>query len=230
MRCPQCQHDNRHTARFCAACGSALALPCPACRNVNAAEAAFCDNCGTPLLAAPAAPVHPQPVDVPRWAADEPRSQTATTAAEPMAPDAERRQLTVLFCDLVDSTRLAEQLDPEDLRELVRSYQAICAEVVQRFSGHIAQYLGDGLLIYFGYPQAHEDDAQRAVHAGLEMIKALAVLKRRLRQERNLRLAARVGIHPGSGSAPNGMKRLACFAKRSVVSSGVLFHRFPPPW
>src|SRR5215471_6783082 len=81
----------------------------------------------------------------------------------PWTPDAERRQLTVLFCDLVDSTVLASQLDPEDLREVVRAYQDMCAKVIARFEGHIAQYLGDGLLVYFGYPQAHEDDAQRAV-------------------------------------------------------------------
>jgi class 3 adenylate cyclase len=84
-------------------------------------------------------------------------------------PDAERRQLTVMFCDLVDATRLSGQLDPEDLREVVRTYQAACAGVIQRFEGHIAQYLGDGLLVYFGYPQAHEDDAQRAVRTGLAM-------------------------------------------------------------
>src|SRR5262249_18887055 len=85
----------------------------------------------------------------------------------PAAPaDAERRQLTVLFCDLVDSTALSSQLDPEDLREVVRAYQDTCAKVIARFEGHIAQYLGDGLLVYFGYPQAHEDDAQRAVRAG----------------------------------------------------------------
>jgi len=79
-------------------------------------------------------------------------------------PDAERRQLTVLFCDLVDSTALARQLDPEDLREVVRAYQDTCAKVIARFEGHIAQYLGDGLLVYFGYPQAHEDDAQGVSH------------------------------------------------------------------
>ena len=105
---------------------------------------------------------------------------TAVSAPHPTAPpatpppqEAERRQLTVLFCDLVDSTRLAGQLDPEDLREVVRAYQATCAEVIQRFDGHIAQYLGDGLLVYFGYPQAHEDDAQRAVRAALGSIAAL---------------------------------------------------------
>jgi class 3 adenylate cyclase len=85
----------------------------------------------------------------------------------PPPPDAERRQLTVLFCDLVDSTQLAGQLDPEDYRQVVRAYQTTAAQVIQRFDGHIAQYLGDGLLVYFGYPQAHEDDAQRAVHTGL---------------------------------------------------------------
>jgi class 3 adenylate cyclase len=79
----------------------------------------------------------------------------------PAPPEAERRQLTVLFCDLVDSTVLARQLDPEELREVVRAYQDTCAKVITRFEGHIAQYLGDGLLVYFGYPLAHEDDAQR---------------------------------------------------------------------
>src|SRR5215831_5968734 len=90
--------------------------------------------------------------------------------------DAERRQLTVLFCDLVDSTLLARQLDPEDLREVVRAYQEACAKVIARFEGHIAQYLGDGLLVYFGYPLAHEDDAQRAVRAGLGIVEALGQL------------------------------------------------------
>ena len=98
----------------------------------------------------------------------------ATAAGQvPRLPDAERRQLTVLFCDLVDSTAFSGQLDPEDYREVVRAYQATCAVVIQRFEGHIAQYLGDGLLVYFGYPQAHEDDAQRAIHTGLAGIEAM---------------------------------------------------------
>jgi class 3 adenylate cyclase len=87
--------------------------------------------------------------------------------------EGERRQLTVMFCDLVDSTALSARLDPEDLREVVRTYQQACAEVISRFEGHIAQYLGDGLLVYFGYPRAHEDDARRAVRAGLEIVQAL---------------------------------------------------------
>jgi predicted ATPase/class 3 adenylate cyclase len=111
--------------------------------------------------------------------------------------EAERRQLTVLFCDLVGSTALAGQLDPEDWREVVRAYQAACAEVIGRFEGHIAQYLGDGLLVYFGYPQAHEDDALRAVRAGLGMVEAMDTLRLRLVQEWGIRLAVRLGIHTG---------------------------------
>jgi class 3 adenylate cyclase len=88
-------------------------------------------------------------------------AQPATPQATPPPGDAERRQPTVLFCDLVDSTRLASQLDPEDYRDVVRAYQAACTVAIERYDGHMAQYLGDGLLVYFGYPQAHEDDAQR---------------------------------------------------------------------
>jgi TOMM system kinase/cyclase fusion protein len=112
-------------------------------------------------------------------------------------PEAERRQLTVLFCDLVDSTALANRLDPEEWREVVRAYQSTCAEVIQRFEGHIAQYLGDGLLIYFGYPLAHEDDAQRAVRAALGMVDALGQLNARLVGEWGIQVAVRVGIHTG---------------------------------
>jgi class 3 adenylate cyclase/predicted ATPase len=136
-----------------------------------------------------------------------PSGQQSTTHAEqsaqaetPLAsqmPDAERRQLTVMFCDLVESTSLSGQLDPEDLREVVRAYQSACSEVIQRFEGHVAQLLGDGLLVYFGYPQAHEDDAHRAVRTGLGTLDAMGILNTRLDRERGIRLAVRVGIHTG---------------------------------
>src|SRR5207245_7599444 len=96
-----------------------------------------------------------------------------------------------------DSTALASQLDPEDLREVVRAYQEACAKVIARFEGHIAQYLGDGLLVYFGYPLAHEDDAQRAVRAGLGMVEALGQLNTRLAPERVARVIVRLGMRPG---------------------------------
>src|SRR5438128_8694600 len=123
--------------------------------------------------------------------------QSAGPLLAPPTPEAERRQLTVLFCDLVDSTALSSQLDPEDLRAVVRAYQETCAKVIARFEGHIAQYLGDGLLVYFGYPLAHEDDAQRAVRTGLGMVEAIGQLNTRLGRERGVHLAVRLGIHTG---------------------------------
>src|SRR5262249_2767334 len=126
-----------------------------------------------------------------------PASPPATPETTSAPPEAERRQLTVLFCDLVDSTVLASQLDPEDLREVVRAYQDTCGKVIARFEGHIAQYLGDGLLVYFGYPLAHEDDAQRAVRAGLGIVEALGQLNTHLTQARGVQLAVRLGVHTG---------------------------------
>jgi TOMM system kinase/cyclase fusion protein len=143
-----------------------------------------------------------------------PDPQAAPPTPRPPAPvepyplDAERRQLTVMFCDLVDSTALATQLDPEELREVVQAYQAACAKVIARYEGHIAQYLGDGLLVYFGYPLAHEDDAHRAVRAGLGIVEALGQLNAHLEQEglrpaptqsrqRRIHLAVRLGVHTG---------------------------------
>jgi class 3 adenylate cyclase len=120
------------------------------------------------------------------------RSQTV-----PSAPDAERRQLTVMFCDLVGSTDLAQSLDAEDPRSVVRSYQEAASRVIERYTGHVAQYLGDGLLVYFGHPQAHEDDAERAVRAGLEMLAALRTLNDAIEPTHGLRLSPRVGIHTG---------------------------------
>jgi class 3 adenylate cyclase len=123
--------------------------------------------------------------------------ETNPAPATGSVPDGERRQLTVLFCDLVDSTKLAALLDPEDWREVVRAYQASAAKAIGRFDGHVAQYLGDGLVVYFGYPRAHEDDAERAVRAGLDIVPAMGELNARLERERNLRLSVRIGIHTG---------------------------------
>jgi class 3 adenylate cyclase len=121
----------------------------------------------------------------------------SAVASVPSLAEAERRQLTVLFCDLVDSTHLARQLDPEDWRDVVRAYQQTCTAVIQRFEGYIAQYLGDGLLVYFGYPPAHEDDAQRAMRTGLDMVEAMGTLNTTLVRDHGVRLAVRVGIHTG---------------------------------
>jgi class 3 adenylate cyclase len=104
---------------------------------------------------------------------------------------AERRQVTVMFSDLVGSTALSARMDPEDLRELISAYQKCVAEAVRRFGGFVARYLGDGVLVYFGYPEAHEDDAERAVRAGLDLITAMIALKT------PASLQTRVGIATG---------------------------------
>ena len=127
--------------------------------------------------------------------------QDQPTQTEPptehRSPEAERRQLTVMFCDLVDSTKLSSQLDPEDLREVVQAYQKTCTDVIERYDGYVAQLLGDGLLVYFGYPQAHEDDAHRAVRTGLGIFNAIGDLNQGLQQTRDIQLALRIGIHTG---------------------------------
>jgi class 3 adenylate cyclase len=108
-------------------------------------------------------------------------------------PEPERRQLTVLFCDLVGSTALAAQLDPEDMAAIIRAYQECCARVIGRWGGHVAKYMGDGVLAYFGWPVAHEDEAERAVRAGLALGQALAGVMTPAAEP----LAARVGIATG---------------------------------
>jgi class 3 adenylate cyclase len=121
------------------------------------------------------------------------KSAAATSAAVDALPrdTAERRQVTVMFSDLVGSTALSARMDPEDLREVISAYQKCIAETVQRFGGFVAKYMGDGVLVYFGYPQAHEDDAERAVRAGLELVHAVGDLKT------HAPLQTRVGIATG---------------------------------
>lgn len=172
--CARCQTEVPAGEPACVACGSPLATACPRCGFESPAGFAFCGACGASLEAGAAAAA------------------------------GERRHLSVMFCDLVDSTALAEAVDPEDLRELVGAYQRAAGATVERYEGTVAQYLGDGLLIYFGYPQAHEDDAQRAVRAGLEIAETIGRLDRELapKLRRSLAelgraLAVRVGIHTG---------------------------------
>jgi class 3 adenylate cyclase len=137
--------------------------------------------------------------------AERPAAAPSPTLADPRAPDtAERRQVTVMFSDLVGSTALSARMDPEDLREVIAAYQKCVAETVQRFGGFVAKYMGDGVLVYFGYPQAHEDDAERAVRAGLVLITAVAALKTRAQLQTRIGIATGmvvVGDLIGSGSA-----------------------------
>ncbi len=118
---------------------------------------------------------------------------TLRTQTSVPADSAERRQLTVMFCDLIGSTALSARLDPEDMRQVIRAYQDAVSGVVARYDGFVAQFMGDGVLAFFGFPRAHEDDAARAVHAGLEIAEVVAGLQTRAREK----LGVRVGIATG---------------------------------
>jgi len=142
-------------------------------------------------------PTSPPAQPTPQPAAQDQHFPEVTPRVTASPHDAERRQLTVMFCDLVDSTKLSSQLDPEEYRDVVRAYQRVCTDIIQHYNGHIAQLLGDGLLVYFGYPQAHEDDAQRAVRAGLGMLAVMGDLHKGLQRAKGITLAVRIGIHTG---------------------------------
>jgi len=206
------------------------------------------------LAASAAARALPQMIERPEPGAPPAEHLTASAAAcalpqaiehpEPGAPPAEikssegeRRQLTVMFCDLVGSTELSTRLDPEDLREIIRGFQETCAKVIAQFDGYIAQYLGDGMLVYFGYPKAHENDAERATLSGLGIIEALAGFEPK--NAKDIKPAVRVGIATGLvvvgeiigegsakemtgvGETPNIAARLQALAKPNtmVISS-----------
>ena len=155
-----------------------------------------------------------------------------TMAAASMAPrDAERRQLTVMFCDMVGSTALSGRLDPEDLQQLIRSYHEAVALAVAPYAGHVAQFLGDGVLVYFGYPQAHEDDAARAVRSALSIVKALDARRARGDIELQTRIGVATGLviigeigtgtaaaeHSASGETPNLAARLQAQARPGEI-------------
>jgi class 3 adenylate cyclase len=193
MLCNSCGFENPASARHCGQCGAAIAaaLSCPSCGNANPATFKFCGQCGTALKASDASTA---------LAAGKPQPKSTPTIAPGRQPDrmeAERRQLTVMFCDLVGSTGLAELLDPEDLRTVLQQYQQVCVAEVNRFEGHVAKYLGDGILIYFGYPQAHEDDPRRALQTGLAMLAAIRQLAVRIQSLHGVDVAARIGVHTG---------------------------------
>jgi hypothetical protein len=137
MRCTNCKNDNREGRKFCVQCGQALKLACPSCGAVSEPGERFCGDCGAALS-------HPTATL---------RSAEAEAAAEHSElseiPEGERRHLTVLFCDLVGSTEIAGNLDPEEWREIVREYHRTAAQAIERFGGSVAQYLGDGVMAYF---------------------------------------------------------------------------------
>jgi class 3 adenylate cyclase/predicted ATPase len=164
MECLRCQADNPDSGRFCTQCGAALPGKCVHCGAVNPPESRFCGDCGTSLAAAT------QPSDGFTTAAMQMPSSLEESPAS-FISGGERRHLTVLFCDIVGSTSLAKALDPEDLNEITRRYYNGCTEAIHQFDGLVANFIGDGIMALFGYPRAHEDDAERAIRAALTIIR-----------------------------------------------------------
>ena len=182
-------------------------MECPRCAQNNRPGAKFCDECGATLGKyvindrVPSASTNTESIDSP---------ERVNPTAEELENDSHsgRRQLTVMFCDIVGSTALASDLDPEEWSNIVRVYQTTSSSIIEKFSGYIAQYLGDGLLVYFGYPVAREDAAVRAVKAGLGILSHLDQINKELventtplhsdkrnKGKREIRL--RLGIHTG---------------------------------
>jgi len=221
VQCPSCKAKIPEGSKFCLECGAVLFGRCPSCGKANPASAKFCFECGYKL---PATRLD---------AAGSAATDTATPQTSQLAGSPERRQLTVLFCDLVGSTALSVRLDPEDMRDIMSAYHHRCAEVIGKSDGFVAKYMGDGVLAYFGYPQAHEDDAERAVRCGLALVEAAC----RLQASHGTALQMRVGIATGVvvvgdligegvaqeqgviGETPNLAARLQTIAEPGQVAS-----------
>ena len=183
MECLSCHADNPESGRFCTQCGAALPTKCIQCGAVNLPESRFCGSCGVSLAVAT-------------------RLSNGFTAATSRLPSpsktnyissGERRHLTVLFCDIVGSTSLAKSLDPEELNEITRRYYDCCTDAIHQFEGLVANYIGDGVMALFGYPRAHEDDAERAIRAALTIISAV----RAANAKSEARVRVRIGIATG---------------------------------
>jgi class 3 adenylate cyclase len=217
-RCSKCGADNREGAKFCSECATPFAVKCPRCGAANKPAAKFCDECGAPFDSSIGTPV------------------SATGSVQRVDLSGERRHLTVLFCDLVGSTAIAAQLDPEEWRETVAGYHRTATEAITRFDGHVAQYLGDGLMAFFGWPEAHDNDAERAARAGLAILDGIAKLNE---QPGHAKLSTRIGIDSGAvvvgagaskdadvfGDTPNIAARVQAAAAPGTVAITDATHR-----
>jgi class 3 adenylate cyclase len=217
MRCSNCGSENPADRKFCGECGARFLLRCPQCGKENVPPFRFCGECGAALDNADGRKVE---------AATPPRTPTS----------GERRHLTVLFCDLVGSTEIASGLDPEEWREIVAGYHHAAAEAITRYGGHVAKYLGDGVMAYFGWPEAHDNDAERAARAGLAILDAISKLNHASTQPE---LSARIGIDSGTvvvgasagkdtdvfGDTPNIAARAQAAAQPGAVLITAATHR-----
>jgi class 3 adenylate cyclase/tetratricopeptide (TPR) repeat protein len=195
ITCRNCGKTNLPDKRFCVECGKRLEFSCAACAAAIEPSQKFCGNCGT------------------RFEAPEAPRPHSNGAAELQA-GGERRHLTVLFADLVGSTQMATRLDPEEYHEIIQTYHQAVARVVARFDGYVAQYQGDGIVAYFGWPVAHGDDAERAVRAGLEIIEAIKGINR------GLPAGGQIAVRAGIDTGPVMVGHLGGGVRREITAIG----------
>jgi len=229
MKCPACAANISPGLQFCGHCGTAVNGVCPRCGVANPFTFRFCGHCGAALTHSG------ESLGSSLASGEDPADPLRGTRA---SAQGERRHITVLFSDLVGSLAISTQLDPEQLHDLIHAYRRVCAGVVECFNGYVAQYLGDGMLAYFGFPVAHEDDAERAVRAGLGIVDAV---ERLVSIPLKVQLAVRVGISTGLvvtptdvaagedrvviGETPNIAARLQELAPPNAVLIGPETHR-----
>ena len=205
MTCPQCQHENRPTARFCDNCGAAQPRACTGCGTQLRTGAKFCDECGQPVTAAAPRPTPAQPAPahpVPARAVSAPAGYTPKHLADKIltsrsAVEGERKQVTVVFVDCAGFTAMSTRLDPEDLHGVMDGCFQHLLDAVHRYEGTVNQFTGDGIMALFGAPISHEDHAVRAVAAALAMQQAVAGYAETLRSQRGIELAVRIGLNSG---------------------------------
>ena len=211
MRCPNCQTINPANAKFCMECGNRL-LVCSNCGTINLPNAKFCIECGTSLQKQ-GEPTTPLPTVQPAAQSEASRAVPGTSSTRnviPMTPTSllppeERRVVTIMFADIIDSTPIADHTDPEDMRAMLTGYFNLMAEQIRKHGGTVEKYIGDAVMSVFGSPLAHEDDPDRAIRAALDMQTALNTFnEQRLAQDLAApRLQMRIGINTGEVATPN---------------------------
>jgi predicted ATPase/class 3 adenylate cyclase len=192
VNCPNCQTINPESARFCSNCGQSLTLNCPNCSTENSLDANFCSNCGEQLDLAAAAPQDKLLQYIPKELLSK-----LEAARSGHAMSGERRVVTILFCDVKGSTAAAEKMDPEDWAEVMNGAFEHLIAPVYRYEGTLARLMGDAILAFFGAPIAHEDDPERAILAGLEIVEGIEPYREQTRERWDLDFSVRVGINTG---------------------------------
>ncbi|MGH2407685.1 MAG: adenylate/guanylate cyclase domain-containing protein [Candidatus Limnocylindrales bacterium] len=201
MTCSKCGTENKPGRRFCVECGAPLAAACPSCGAPVEAGEKFCGTCGNPLVAAPGA-------------------TRVANAAVPAAPEAERRLVSVLFADLVGFTPFAEERDAEDVRDTLSRYFEIATDVITRYGGTVEKFIGDAVMAVWGAPVAHEDDAERAVRAALELVDSVRAL--------GPEIQARAGVLTGEAAVTIGATNQGMVAGDLVNTAARLQSVAPP--